>query len=130
MRQVHIKDVVGTERRLTRRLCSPVQPCGPDVNGTLRTKRANLSGERLTQDLYLRRIVGRPSPDPISIRRESRASKRTLVPGMLEKPSGWFSNLADHPVHDRYRERTLASSCLPLGLMHGKKGYHVKRLAH
>ena len=51
MRRVHIKDVVGTERRLTRRLCSPVQPCGPDVDGTLRTKTPNLSGERLTQGL-------------------------------------------------------------------------------
>ena len=86
--------------------------------------------EQPTFDLCLRRIVGRPSPDPISIRRQSRASKRTLVPGMLEKLSGWFSNLARHPVHDRYRERTLASPCLPLGLMHGKKGFHVKRFAH
>ena len=61
MRQVHIKDVVGTERRLTRRLCSAVQPCGLDVNWTLRTKRANLSGERLTQDLYLRRADASPA---------------------------------------------------------------------
>ena len=51
----YIKDVVGTERRSTRRLCSPVQPCGTDVDGTLRTKTPNLSGERLTQDLCLRR---------------------------------------------------------------------------
>ena len=55
MNWVNVMDVVGTERRLTRRLCSLVQPCGPDVNGTLRTKGANLSGERLTQDIYLRR---------------------------------------------------------------------------
>ena len=34
---VHVTGAVGTERRPTRRLCSPLQPCGPDVNGTFRT---------------------------------------------------------------------------------------------